>query len=74
MIFAENSQIFLKISVIPILLTIVYLVALDLLVTFNTTHGPTQLIIVAHNCLICFYIMHSKWNLRIRFLVQKILF
>ena len=31
-LFAENSQIFLKISVIPILLTLIYLVALYLLV------------------------------------------
>ena len=31
-LFAENSQILLKISVIPILLTFMYLVALDLLV------------------------------------------
>ena len=31
-LFAENSQILLKISVIPILLTFMYLVALNLLV------------------------------------------
>ena len=31
-LFAENSQILLKISVIPILLTFIYLVALNLLV------------------------------------------
>ena len=31
-LFAENSQILLKISVIPILLTVMYLVALNLLV------------------------------------------
>ena len=31
-LFAENNQILLKISVIPILLTIIYLVALNLLV------------------------------------------
>ena len=43
-IFAENSQILLKISVIPILLFFVYLVALK---------QPTQLIIVAHNCHLC---------------------
>ena len=43
-LFAENSQIFLKISVIPILLTFIYLVALNLLVnnelnsSSNSTH------------------------------------
>ena len=43
-LFAENSQILLKISVIPILLTIIYLVALNLLVnnqlnsSSNSTH------------------------------------
>ena len=31
-LFAENSHILLKISVIPILLTFIYLVALDMLV------------------------------------------
>ena len=36
MLFAENSQILLKISVIPILLSFMYLVALNLL-------QPTQL-------------------------------
>ena len=46
-LFAENSQILLKISVIPILLTFIYLVALNLLVN---NYRPTQLIIVAHNC------------------------
>ena len=44
-LFAENSQILLKISVIPILLTFIYLVALN--------QRPTQLIIVAHNCYTC---------------------
>ena len=43
-LFAENSQIHLKISVIPILLTFIYLVALNLLVnnqpnsSSNSTH------------------------------------
>ena len=45
-LFAENSQILLKISVIPILLTFIYLVALNLL----NGKQPTQLIIAAHNC------------------------
>ena len=43
-LFAENSQILFKISVIPILLTFIYLVALNLLVnnqlnsSSNSTH------------------------------------
>ena len=55
-LFAENSQILLKISVIPILLTFIYLVAHNLLVnkqlnsSSNSTHRPTQLIIAAYNC------------------------
>ena len=42
--------------VIPILLTLIYVVALNLLVnnqlnsSSNSTHCPTQLIIAAHNC------------------------
>ena len=55
-LLAENSQILLKISVIPILLTFIYLVALNMLVISqlkslsNSTHRPTKLIIAAHNC------------------------
>ena len=55
-LFAENSQILLKISVIPFLLIFIYLVALNLLVNNQlnsssySTHRPTQLIIAAHNC------------------------
>ena len=55
-VFAENNQILLKISVIPIFLTFIYLVVLNLLVnnqlnsSSNSTHRPTQLIIAAHNC------------------------
>ena len=43
-LFAENSQILLKKSVIPILLTFIYLVAINLLVnnqlnsSYNSTH------------------------------------
>ena len=43
-LFAENSQVLLKISVIPILLTFIYLVAINLLVnnqlnsSSNSTH------------------------------------
>ena len=48
-LFAENSHIFRKTSVIPILLTFMYLVGLNLLVK-TTTHRPTQLVIAAHNC------------------------
>ena len=50
-LFAENSQILLKISVIPILLTFIYLVELNLLVNNQlNSYRPTQLIIAAHNC------------------------
>ena len=51
-LFAENNQILLKISVIPILLTFIYLVALNLSVnrTTNSTQCPTELIIAAHKC------------------------
>ena len=49
-LFAENSQILLKISVIPILLTFIYLVALNLL----NSKQSTQLIIAEHNCHIPF--------------------
>ena len=49
-LFADNSQILLKISVIPILLTFIYLIALNLFLKTNSTHRPTQLIIVAHYC------------------------
>ena len=50
-LFAVNSQILLKISVIPILLTFMYLVALYLLNldSKQPTHCPTQLINVADN-------------------------
>ena len=41
-LFAENSQILLKIFVIPILLTFTYLVALDLLIN-KQTHLIVQL-------------------------------
>ena len=43
-LFVENSQFLLKISVIPILLTFMYLVALNLLVT-------TQLIVQLNSSL-----------------------
>ena len=52
-LFAENSQILLKISVIPIILTFMYLVALNLFAnnqlnsSSNSTHRQTQLIIAA---------------------------
>ena len=56
-LFAENSQILLKIYIIPIFSTFTYLVALNLLVV-NSTHLPTRLIIAADNWL--------KWdNLKI---------
>ena len=48
-LFSENSQIFLKISVIPILLTFIYLVALNLLVNnkLNSLSNSTH---AARNC------------------------
>ena len=46
-LFAENSQILLKISVIPILLTLIYLVALNLL----NSKQPTQLIVQLYSSL-----------------------
>ena len=46
--FAENSQILLKISVIPILLTFIYLVALNLLVN-NQRNSSLQHIIVTYD-------------------------
>ena len=49
-LFSENSQIFLKFSLIPILLTFIYLVALNLLVNNQLNSKSTQLIIAAHNC------------------------
>ena len=50
-LFADNNQILLKISVIPILLTFMYLVALNLLIKnhLNSTQRSTQLIIGTHN-------------------------
>ena len=53
-LFAENSEILLKISVIPILLTFMYLSALNLLVdnqlNWLSNYSRTQLVIMAHNC------------------------
>ena len=46
-LFAENSQILLKISVIPILLTFIYLVGLNLLVN-NQLNSSLRHIIVTH--------------------------
>ena len=45
-LFAENSQILLKISVIPILLTNFHLSGS----AYSVSKQPTQLIIAAHNC------------------------
>ena len=44
-LFAENSQILLKISVIPILLTFMYLVALNLLVNNKLNSSLRQIIV-----------------------------
>ena len=57
-LLAENSQILLKISVIPILLIFMYLVALNLLVNNQLYSSPTQVIIAADNWLIWPWI---KW-------------
>ena len=46
-LFAENREILLKISVIPILLTFMSLVAMNLLVNNQLNHHLTQLIIAA---------------------------
>ena len=48
-LFAENRQILLKIYVIPILLTFMYLVALNLLVN-NHFNSSLRLIIVTKYC------------------------
>ena len=48
-LFAENSQILLKISVIPILLTFIYLVALNLLGN-NQLNSSLRYIIVTQFC------------------------
>ena len=48
-LFAENIQILLKISVIPILLTFMYLVALNLLVS-NQLNSSLRHIIVTMHC------------------------
>ena len=52
-LFTENSQIILRISDIPILLTFMYLIALESVGKTNSTHRPTQLFIAAHNCHTC---------------------
>ena len=44
-LFAENSQILLKISVIPILLTFIYLVALILLVNNQLNSSLRHMIV-----------------------------
>jgi hypothetical protein len=60
-LFAENSQILLKISVIPILLTFIYLVAVK---------QPTQLIIAALNCHTCLqHILRECIMIEARFVI-----
>ena len=49
-LFALNSQILLKVSVIPILLTLIYLVAYNLFASKQPTQLIVQLFIVEHNC------------------------
>ena len=45
-LFAENSQILLKISVIPILLTFIYLVALNQLVNNQLNSSLRHIIVI----------------------------
>ena len=59
-LFAENSQILLKIYVISIPSTFIYLVALNLVVNNQSNHRPTQLIIAAHNCHNVFFLNCSN--------------
>ena len=58
-LFADNNQILLKISVIPILLTFVYLV----FSTWFVSKQPTQLIIAAHNCHINFHLKRPLYRI-----------
>jgi hypothetical protein len=55
-IFAENSQILFKISVIPILLTLIHLVAHNLLVNnqLNSSSNSTHIIVTLDKSNICY--------------------
>jgi hypothetical protein len=61
-LFAENSQILLKISVIPILLTFLY-VALNLLLNNQLNSSLRQKIETMNSVLsaLCCQILHSQW-------------
>ena len=54
-LFAENSKILLKISVIPILLTFIYLVAL------KVSKQPTQLIVQLNSSLWDIIVTKEAW-------------
>ena len=68
-LFAENSQILLKISVIPILLTFIYLVALNLLVN-NQLNSSLWHIIVTF--IVCVEVSRDKFNISV--LAPKLVF
>ena len=54
-LFAENSQIFLKISDIPILLTFIYLIALNLLVNNQLNSSLQHIIATQSSNISCWY-------------------
>ena len=64
-LFAENSQIFLKNSVVSILLTFIYLVALNLFVNNQLNSSLRHIIVTNVNKRI-----HFRWQIR-RFLVEE---
>ena len=64
-LFAENSQILLKISVIPILLTFIYLVALNLLVNNQLNSSLWHIIVTYRIC---------RKQLRISLLIRESVF
>ena len=69
-LFAENSQIFLKISGIPIILTFTYLVALE-----SVGKQPTQLIVQLNSSLrqtIDSIIAAHKWHIALSFHRSKL--
>ena len=71
-LFAENSQILFKISVISIPLTFIYMVALNLLVNNQLKSKGTQLIIAAHDCQNTLCCAHPNfWTFRLPFHTQQ---
>ena len=59
--FAENSQILLKISVIPILFTFMYLVVLNMLVNNQLNSSLRQKLGTLDNCLTNVWLMPKFW-------------